>query len=382
MKRNSALILTFLLVSVQAFSQTEEESNPIVAAVPSLTISPDARGAGMGDVGAATNADVSSQFWNPAKYVFAESNAGLSFSFTPWLRQLVDDINLTYLTGYYKFDDRRAISGSLRYFSLGEITMRDAQGNDQGSAFPNEYALDAAYSQKLSENFSASAALRLIYSDLNNGRNLSGGSDIYPGVAVAADMAFYYKTPIQLYTGDANFAVGLNLSNIGSKISYDEFATSSFIPANIRLGASFEYPIDEYQKFSVSGDLNKLMVPTTDYSKTASNINYYNDMSSLQGIISSFYDAPGGYKEELKEVNWSVGAEYIYNNQFAIRAGYYNEDLTKGARKYFTAGAGFKLNVFQLDASYVISVAQNNPLDQTLRFSLSFDLFGLQNLMR
>jgi hypothetical protein len=211
---------------------------------------------------------------------------------------------------------------------------------------------------------------------------LSGGSDIYPGVAVAADMAFYYKTPIQLYTGDANFAVGLNLSNIGSKISYDEFATSSFIPANIRLGASFEYPIDEYQKFSVSGDLNKLMVPTTDYSKTASNINYYNDMSSLQGIISSFYDAPGGYKEELKEVNWSVGAEYIYNNQFAIRAGYYNEDLTKGARKYFTAGAGFKLNVFQLDASYVISVAQNNPLDQTLRFSLSFDLFGLQNLMR
>ena len=382
MKRNSVLILTFLLVSVQAFSQTEEESNPIVAAVPSLTISPDARGAGMGDVGAATNADVSSQFWNPAKYVFAESNAGLSFSFTPWLRQLVDDINLTYLTGYYKFDDRRAISGSLRYFSLGEITMRDAQGNDQGSAFPNEYALDAAYSQKLSENFSASAALRLIYSDLNNGRNLSGGSDIYPGVAVAADMAFYYKTPIQLYTGDANFAVGLNLSNIGSKISYDEFATSSFIPANIRLGASFEYPIDEYQKFSVSGDLNKLMVPTTDYSKTASNINYYNDMSSLQGIISSFYDAPGGYKEELKEVNWSVGAEYIYNNQFAIRAGYYNEDLTKGARKYFTAGAGFKLNVFQLDASYVISVAQNNPLDQTLRFSLSFDLFGLQNLMR
>jgi len=382
MKKNFVIILTLLTISVQAFSQAEEDSNPIVAAVPSLTISPDARGAGMGDVGAATNADVSSQYWNPAKFVFAESNAGLSFSFTPWLRQLVDDINLTYLTGYYKFDERRAISGSLRYFSLGEIIMRDAQGGDQGSAFPNEYALDAAYSQKLSENFSASAALRLIYSDLNNGRNLSGGSDIYPGVAVAADMAFYYKTPIQLYTGDASFAMGLNLSNIGSKISYDEFATSSFIPANLRLGASFEYPIDEYQKFSVSGDINKLMVPTTDYSKTAANINYYNDMSSLQGIISSFYDAPGGYKEELKEINWSVGAEYIYNNQFAIRAGYFNEDLTKGARKYFTAGAGFKLNVFQLDASYVISVAQNNPLDQTLRFSLSFDLFGLQNLMR
>ncbi len=383
MRKIAFLLISFLTATLALMSQnTEVENNPIVSAVPSLTISPDARGAGLGDLGVATSADVNSQFWNPAKYVFSESNAGLSFSFTPWLRKLVDDINLTYLSGYWKFNDRRAVSASLRYFSLGEIILMDAQGNPQGSAFPNELAFDAAYSQKLFDNFSASAALRLIYSDLNNGRNLSGGTEIYPGVAVAADVAFYYRNPIQLPTGDANLGIGLNLSNIGSKISYDAFATSSFIPANMRLGASFEYPIDEYQKFSVSADVNKLLVPTMDYTKTATNINYYNDMSSLQGILSSFSDAPGGFAEELREIYWSVGAEYIYNNQFAVRAGYFNEDQYKGNRKFFTVGAGVKLNVFQIDASYVVSVSQTNPLDQTLRFSLSFDLFGLQNLMR
>jgi hypothetical protein len=383
MRKFAFLLITLLTAPLALIAQDAEvENNPIVSAVPSLTISPDARGAGMGDLGVATSADVNSQFWNPAKYVFAESNAGLSFSFTPWLRKLVDDINLTYLSGYWKFNDMRAVSASLRYFSLGEIILMDAQGNPQGSAFPNELAFDAAYSQKLFDNFSAAAALRLIYSDLNNGRNLSGGTEIYPGVAVAADVALYYRNPIQLPSGDANLGIGLNLSNIGSKISYDAFATSSFIPANMRLGASFEYPIDEYQKFSVSADVNKLLVPTMDYTKTAENINYYNDMSSLQGILSSFSDAPGGFAEELREIYWSVGAEYVYNNQFAVRAGYFNEDQYKGNRKFFTVGAGVKLNVFQIDASYVVSVSQTNPLDQTLRFSLSFDLYGLQNLMR
>jgi hypothetical protein len=383
MRKIAFLLITLLTAPLALIAQDAEvENNPIVSAVPSLTISPDARGAGMGDLGVATSADVNSQFWNPAKYVFAESNAGLSFSFTPWLRKLVDDINLTYLSGYWKFNDMRAVSASLRYFSLGEIILMDAQGNPQGSAFPNELAFDAAYSQKLFDNFSAAAALRLIYSDLNNGRNLSGGTEIYPGVAVAADVALYYRNPIQLPSGDANLGIGLNLSNIGSKISYDAFATSSFIPANMRLGASFEYPIDEYQKFSVSADVNKLLVPTMDYTKTAENINYYNDMSSLQGILSSFSDAPGGFAEELREIYWSVGAEYVYNNQFAVRAGYFNEDQYKGNRKFFTVGAGVKLNVFQIDASYVVSVSQTNPLDQTLRFSLSFDLYGLQNLMR
>jgi len=380
MRKLSFIFITLLAIQFTVSAEDAElENNPIISSVPSLTISPDARGSGMGDVGVATSADVNSQFWNPAKYVFAESDAGMSFSFTPWLRQLVSDINLTYLTGYWKFNERRALSASLRYFSLGEIAMTDAQGEDMGSAFPNEFAFDVAYSQKLFENFSAAAALRLIYSDLNNGFS---ATETYPGVAVAADVAMYYKTPIQMSNGDGSFAVGLNFSNIGSKISYDANASSSFIPANIRLGASFDYPIDEYQRFSFSADLNKLLVPTIDYTKTAENRDYYNDMSSLQGMLSSFNDAPGGLAEELREIYWSVGAEYVYNNQFSVRAGYYNEDQYKGNRKYFTAGAGFKLNVFQLDASYVISVAQSNPLDQTLRFSLSFDLFGLQNLMR
>ncbi len=383
MRKNLFLIILLFAISFSAYSQEEVQINPVGYTVPSLTISPDARGAGMGDLGAATSADVNSQFWNPAKYVFAESDAGLSFSFTPWLRQLVDDINLTYLTGYWKFDQRRALSASLRYFSLGEIVMTDYEGREYATAFPNEFALDVAYSQKLFDNFSAAAALRLIYSDLNNGKNLTNsGSEIYPGVAVAADVAMYYRTPVQMYTGDGTFALGLNVSNIGSKISYDEFASSYFIPTNLRLGTSFDYPIDEYQRLSFSADAYKMLVPTIDYTKTAENVNYYNDMTSLQGIFSSFSDAPGGVKEELQEIAWSIGAEYVYNNQFSVRAGYFNEHQNKGNRKFFTAGAGFKLNMFQLDASYVISVAQTNPLDQTLRFSLSFDLFGLQNLMR
>lgn len=377
MRKFSFILITLLAIQTVVVAQ-DLENNPIISSVPSLTISPDARGAGMGDLGVATSPDVNSQFWNPAKYVFAESDAGLSFSFTPWLRQLVSDINLTYLSGYWKFNERRALSSSLRYFSLGEIQMRNSQGEDMGSAYPNELAFDVAYSQKLFENFSAAAALRLIYSDLNNGFD----SETYPGVAVAADVAMYYRTPVQLNTGDGSFGAGLNISNIGSKISYDANASSNFIPANVRLGASFDYPIDEYQRFSVSADVNKLLVPTIDYAKTAENRDYYNDMSSLEGMLSSFSDAPGGAAEELREIYWSVGAEYVYNNQFSVRAGYFNEDQYKGNRKFFTAGAGFKLNVFQLDASYVVSVSQTNPLDKTLRFSLSFDLFGLQNLMK
>jgi len=382
MRKFATLFVLLSVTSLCVFSEEEPQNHPIHIAVPSLTISPEARGAGMGDVGAATTADVSSQFWNPAKYVFIESNAGMSFSFTPWLRKLVDDINLSYLVGYWKFNEKRALSASLRYFSLGEIVMYDWSGNDWGSAYPNELAADVAYSQRLFENFSAAVALRFIYSDLNNGINMSGGTEVYPGIAVAADVAMYYRLPIQVYSGDANWALGFNLSNIGSKISYDKSASSSFIPTNLRLGTSFDYPIDEYQRISINADAYKYLVPTVDYLKTADNRNYYNDMTALQGMISSFYDAPGGFKEEMQEITWSAGAEYAYNNQFFVRAGYFNEHAYKGNRKFFTAGAGFKLNVFQLDASYVVSIAQTNPLDQTLRFSLSFDLYGLQNLIR
>ncbi|MDO9154907.1 MAG: type IX secretion system outer membrane channel protein PorV [Paludibacter sp.] len=368
----------FLLVAViiSAFSIQSQENNTIITAVPSLSIAPDARAGGMGDIGAATSADVNSQFWNPAKYVFMESEAGFSLSYTPWLRQLVADIDLAYLAGYYKFSEFSAVSMSMRYFSLGNIDLTDFQGSFMGSAHPNELAIDAAYSQKLSENLSASVALRFIYSDLSNGMNLSGGTEMYPGVAAAADVAAYYRLPITLSTGNGNLAFGMNISNIGSKISYDEFVSSNFIPTNLRLGASFDYPIDEFQRISVSADINKLLVPTPDGTTD------FNNMTALAGIFRSFNDAPDGMAEEMREINWSLGAEYAYNNQFFVRGGYFNENKYKGNRKYFTAGAGFKLNIFQLDAGYVISTSQSNPLDQTLRFSLSFDLFGLKNLIK
>ena len=379
MKNNLLAVCIILSFSAGALAQV---NNPIVTAVPSLSIAPDARAGGMGDVGVASTPDINSQFWNPAKYVFMESDAGLSVSYTPWLRKLVSDIDLAYLAGYWKFDQRQALSASLRYFSLGDITLMDQLGYPQGSAHPNEVAVDLAYSRLLSEKFSASIALRFIYSDLNNGINLSGGSEMYPGSSVAADVAAYYKSPVALQGVDGTLAFGVNISNIGSKISYDQNETSNFIPTNLRVGGSFDYPLDNYNKISVNLDLNKLLVPTPKLNPTAADITAYNKMSPIAGIFNSFTDAPGGFKEELQEVMWSLGAEYAYNNQFFVRGGYFNESQYKGNRKYFTAGAGFKLNVFQLDAAYVISTSQSNPLDQTLRFTLSFDLFGLKNLVR
>lgn len=374
MKNNFLALCVLLSLSFSALAQ-ENLNNPIVTAVPSLSIAPDARAGAMGDVGAATAPDVNSQYWNAAKYVFMESDAGFSLSYTPWLRKLVTDIDLAYLSSYWKFDQRQALSASLRYFSLGDIDLMDELGLPQGSAHPNELAVDVAYSRLLSDKLSASATLRFISSDLGNG---SGNVNMYPGAAVAADVAAYYRTPISLETTEGTLAFGLNISNIGSKISYDKFETSNFIPTNLRLGGSFEYPLDTYNKISVSADINKLLVPTQN-NMTADE---YSSLSPLSGIFSSFSDAPGGASEELREIMWSLGTEYAYNNQFFVRAGYYNESQYKGNRKYFTAGAGFKLNVFQLDAGYVISTSQSNPLDQTLRFSLSFDLFGLQNLVK
>ncbi|MEI8085366.1 MAG: type IX secretion system outer membrane channel protein PorV [Paludibacter sp.] len=375
-------ILTLCVLIFLSLSAIAQDNNPIVTAVPSLSIAPDSRAGAMGDVGVATSPDANSQYWNPAKYVFMESEAGVSLSYTPWLRKLVSDIDLVYLAGYWKFDQRSAISASLRYFSLGDITLMDQLGYPQGSAHPNEIAVDAAYSRKFSDKFSGSVAFRFIYSDLNNGINLTGGTEMYPGTSVAADVAAYYKTPITMETGDGTLALGMNISNIGSKVSYDQMETSNFIPTNLRLGGSFDYPIDNFNRISVSADVNKLLVPTPVLDPTLEQITAYNNMSPLTGIFKSFNDAPGGMSEELREIMWSVGAEYAYNNQFFVRGGYFNENQYKGNRKYFTAGAGFKLNVFQLDAAYVISTSQSNPLDQTLRFSLTFDLFGLKNLVK
>jgi len=374
--KNSFLVLCALaLCATSALSQV---NNPIVTAVPSLSIAPDARAGGMGDIGAATTPDVNSQFWNPAKYVFMESDAGVSISYTPWLRKLVSDIDLAYVSGYWKLDKQQAFSASLRYFSLGNIDIVDIQGTFMQSAHPNELAVDLGYSRLLSDKFSVAVALRYIRSDLNNGINLAGGTEMVPGSAVAGDVAAFFKTPIALPSVDATLNLGLNISNIGSKISYDKNTSSNFIPTNMRLGGSFEYPVDNFNKISVSADLNKLLVPTQN-NMTAKE---YSGLSPLTGIFKSFGDAPGGFKEELREVMWSLGAEYAYNNQFFVRGGYFNESQYKGNRKYFTAGAGFKLNIFQLDAAYIMSTAQSNPLDQTLRFSLSFDLFGLKNLIK
>ena len=389
MKKICLSVLSTLFISFAAFAQVEPNAqlNPVLTGVPSLTITPDARAGGMGDVGVATNPDVNSQYWNPAKYAFMDSRAGFSFSYTPWLSKLVSDINLLYASGYWKFDEQQSVSASLRYFSLGEIKLTgERPEDDYGTAHPNELAFDLAYSRLLSEKWSAAVAFRYIRSDLSVHNTIE---PMYPGNAFAADVAAYHRTPITLSSGDANLAFGLNISNIGSKISYDQNITSLFIPTNLRLGGSFEYPFDAYNKISINADLNKLLVPTpikqkdgesdTDYD---TRLNEYYQTGPIAGIFKSFSDAPGGMSEEIKEIMWSAGAEYSYNNQFFVRGGYFHESAMKGNRKYYTVGVGFKLNMFQLDAAYLISAAQSNPLDQTLRFTLGFDLNGLKNLMK
>ena len=359
--------------------------NPINTSVTSQTIAPDARSAGMGDVGVATDPDVVSQYWNPAKYPFTISRAGVALNYTPWLRQLVSDIDLAYLVGYYRIGDYSAVSGSLRYFSLGEVyTNSSMTGEGDMTINPYEMSLDVAYSLMLSEHFSISAGVRWIYSDLTYDYT----EDTSPGSAFAADISMYYQNYINLGPRECQLGLGLNVSNIGSKITFGGDDNSEFIPTNLRLGASLMIPIDEYNRFTIAADANKLLVPTypkqnegestEDYTERVQK-DYY-DVSSISGIFKSFGDAPNGFKEELQEIQWSVGAEYIYNDKFALRAGYHHESENKGNRKYFTVGAGFRMNVFSLDAGYVIATAKSNPLDQTLRFSLSFDMDGIKDL--
>jgi len=397
MKRVFFSLVIILISSSYLFSQsidnTSDLPNPVITAVPILNITPDARGGSMGDVGVATKPDENSQYWNPAKYAFMESEAGLSFSYTPWLRKLVNDINLLNLAGYWRFSERNTISASLRYFSLGGLQLTDAQGVPITTVNPYEMAFDVAWALLLSEKFSGSVALRYIRSDLNQGAQSGNGQDMYAGNAFAADIAFYYNTPVTFASGDGKFAAGLNISNIGSKISYQE-GRSFFIPTNLRLGVSLDYPMDNYNRISISADANKLLVPsvpvrweikdgqtvTTPTEIYNQRLQDYYNTSSIAGIFKSFSDEPLGFKGELREIMWSLGAEYAYNNQFFVRAGYFNESKYKGNRKFFSAGLGFKLNVFALDAGYIISVAQQNPLDQTLRLSVTFDLNGLKNL--
>ncbi len=398
MKKILFIITLFTLVTSLKAQDVKNQLNPVYHGVTSLAIAPDARAGGLGDVGAATDPDVNSQYWNPAKYPFCISRAGVSLNYTPWLRQLVTDIDLANITGYYRLGDYDALSGSLRYFSLGEVQLMD----DESVTFkPYEMAVDVAYSRMLSETFSAGVALRYIYSDL-----AYKDDETKPGSAFAADIALYHNGYLNLGGHESQLGWGLNISNIGSKISYDGGNTSEFIPTNMRFGLSLLVPFDEYNTMTIAADANKLLVPTrptmeqyvkhmveteggeaSDYEQNYSDYRtwlegegYYN-ISPISGIFKSFHDAPNGFKEELQEIQWSVGLEYAYNNQFFLRGGYHYEHPNKGNRTYFTVGAGFKMNVFSLDASYVISTAQSNPLDQTLRFSLAFDMDGIGDLL-
>ena len=394
MTKNRILSVLLMAVMLLPLYAQDEQYNPVYTGVTSLSIAPDARAGSLGDVGAATEPDVFSQYWNPAKYPFNIARAGMAMSYTPWLRQLVSDIDLVNLAGFYRIGNYSAISSSLTYFSLGEVTMLD---NDM-TIKPYELSFDIAYSRMLSEKLSAAIALRVIYSDLK----YSLDEDVEPGKAFAADIAMYYNNYIMVGDRECLLGLGFNISNIGTKISYDGGNRNEFLPTNLRLGASLLYPIDEYNTLSFSIDINKLLVPTRptykqfleengyaadDVSKYSEydmwlNEEGYNDISPISGIFKSFNDAPGGFGEELKEVYGGIGVEYCYNQQFSVRAGYHYENEFKGNRKYYTVGAGFRMSVFSLDGAYLISAAQNNPLDQTLRFSLSFDMDGMKDLFQ
>ena len=384
--------------AVYAQNDAKNIFNPVYTGVTSLSIAPDSRAGAMGDVGCATDPymDNNSQYWNPSKYPFTNSQAGVSLCYTPWLRKLVSDIDLANLTGYYKLDDYSALSGSLTYFSLGEVIAID--GATEVIIRPYEMAIDFDYSRKLSENLSAAVGMRFIYSDLQ----YNYADDVFPGKAFSADISMFYQNYVGVGRRDCLLGLGFNASNIGSKISYDGGQTNEFIPTNLRLGASLTVPVDEYNSFSICADANKLMVPTKptynqfmsevypgedpkDLSYTSDYVQWlaatgYNELSPIAGIFKSFHDAPGGFEEELREIYWGVGAEYNYNDQFFLRGGYHYENEYKGNRKYFTVGAGFRMNVFSLDAAYLISTAQSNPLDQTLRFTLSFDMDGIKQI--
>ncbi|MDR2084751.1 MAG: type IX secretion system outer membrane channel protein PorV [Bacteroidales bacterium] len=397
MKILKSVLLSVLFISIAASLNAQDDLNTkyaqmglnsITTAVPFMTISPDARSGSMGDVGVSTSPDANSMHWNPAKYAFLNKTAGVSLNYIPWMRSLgITDINLFNVAGYYKINDKSAVAATLTYFSLGEITFRDYEGRDLGPAKPNEFAIDATYSRKFSEKISGAVAGRFIYSDLTNG--LSNSSGTKAGTSVAADIAIYYVEPLTIAQMDAEFALGVNISNIGSKMSYEVTKQhKEFIPTNLRIGPSLKLNIDDYNSIFLAVEISKLLVPTPPIEDDEGNILYGKDsnVSLLMGMIQSFYDAPGYtqldngeyakigvFREELQEINISVGAEYWYNNLLAVRLGYLYENPRKGDRQYITVGAGVKYNVFALDLSYLISLKQRSPLENTLRFSLTLD---------
>lgn len=385
--------LLSVVFSVGGALAQKNEFNPVETGVTSLSIAPDARGASMGDIGAATDPDAYSQFWNPSKYAFAYSQASVSLSYTPWLRKLVNDIFLADLSGYYKigYQDNQAVSASLRYFSLGEVTTSQEEGVVGQTLNPYEMSFDIGYSRKLSEKYSMGVVFRYIYSALGFSESYAGDQNTGAS-AFAADISGYYTTYPIIGRSECQWSWGWNISNIGSKVSYDGGENPAFLPTNLKLGTTFLFPLADYHTLALSLDLNKLLVPTrprrSDFvdgiegeEEYIRKLEDWKSMSPITGIFKSFSDAPGGAKEEFREINVSFGAEYSYNNQFFLRGGYYYENEFKGNRQYFGLGAGFSLNVVRLDASYMLSTAQTSPLDQTLRFSLTFDMDGLRDLL-
>lgn len=390
-KRTLSVLLMGWMASVSLLWAQDDKNTfaPVHTAIPSLSIAPDARGGGMGDNGVSSTPDVFSQYWNPAKYAFAYSKAGVALSYTPWLRKLVNDVALINLTGYYKLGDSdlQAVGASVRYFSLGELRQSTMEtGGAVMTLNPYEMAIDVSYSRKLSDLFSMAVGLRFIRSDM-------GGSDydMVPDNAFAADIAGYLEKYVILGSRECMWSFGFNVSNIGTKVSYNGGETNQFIPTTLRLGTGLLYPLDDYNQIGFYLDLSKYLVPSypvltgsTPEEEEAYEqaVDDYNNMSPISGIFKSFGDSPNGFKGELQEIMASVGVEYNYNQQFFVRGGYFYENQNQGNRQYFSLGAGFRMSVFQLDAAYLISTVQSNPLDQTLRFSLSFDMDGIKNLFR
>ena len=402
LKKAYLLAIVLLLLAKSSFAQlsTFKDSllgqiNTITTAVPFLQIAPDSRAGGMGDYGVATTPDPNSIHWNASKLAFIEKSGGFSISYTPWLHALVNDINLAYISGYKKLKGDQTIAGSLLYFSLGNIDFTNEVGDKYASFNPNEWAFDIAYARKLSEKFSGGIALRYIYSNLTGGVTISNGTiNTHAGTSVAADLSGYYRTDLNISDKKAILALGLNISNIGSKISYSDTKTKDFIPTNFRLGSNLKVDLDQYNSIAFGADFNKLLVPTTPvYAKDGSG-NFIIDangnkeiaagkdpsnVSVASALFSSWSDAPAGFREEIKEFTYSIGMEYWYDKQFAMRTGYFHEASTKGNRKFFTIGAGIRYNVFGFDFAYLIPTTQHNPLENTLRFTLLFDFDGIKS---
>ena len=384
------------LYAQSELEQSALQLNTITTAVPFLLIAPDSRAGALGDAGVASSPDANSMHWNVAKLAFVEKEMGVAVSYSPWLRALVPDINLSYVSGYKKLGKDNALGASIRYFSLGDIKFTNDQGDPIGDFNPAEFALDVGYSQKFGDHFSGGLAVRYIYSNLTGGVSVSG-SNTQAGKSFSVDVGgFYTNDDAVVFGQDAIMNFGMNISNIGAKMAYSNDAVKDFIPINMRLGQSLTFVLDDYNTFSILTDVNKLLVPTppiyatdefgqpivdTETGEYEIESGKNPDVPIVTGILQSFSDAPGGFSEELREFNISAGMEYWYNKQFAVRAGYMHEHATKGNRKYITAGAGLKLSVFSLDFSYLISTTQQNPLANTVRFSLMFDFdaFKKQN---